>query len=170
MDGSSVASQVSGPCSSSGRLNEEAGPTPIKVSKRRKTPAWLVNAAEAISNLANSAQVIDDEWSDFGKDVANTIRGLESKALRRQTKFAVQQALFNVSDPDYGNILHSSPSPLASPQRHQYTTLLKTEASHDGQLSAEFQYTGQFLTTIISTYTRQLSTNEWLAVKTGQCL
>ena len=52
-------------------------------SKRRKVsspnPTWMDTASEALQSLAQSArEPSGDEWDDFGKDVANSIRGLSS--------------------------------------------------------------------------------------------
>ena len=71
-------------------------------NKRQKTATWMESASEALKELAHNTQMAEEsnEWTDFGKDVANTIRNLETKSLRRRAKFAVQQALFNISESD----------------------------------------------------------------------
>lgn len=67
-------------------------------TKKRRV-AWMETAANALNELAKGATTEqEDEWGTFGKDVANSIRALGSAHLQRKAKFAVQQALFHVSD------------------------------------------------------------------------
>ena len=60
----------------------------------------MESATDALQDLAKGALRPGkiDEWDDFGKDIANTIRGLDTKSLQRKAKFAVQQVLFQVPE------------------------------------------------------------------------
>ena len=42
--------------------------------------------------------VRDDEWDVFSRDVANTLRGIESKDCQRKVKFAIQTAIFQTGE------------------------------------------------------------------------
>eukprot|EP00794_Sanderia_malayensis_P010569 gene10569-11690_t len=75
--------------------NETAHPR-----RKRKIP-WMEKAASALSDLAKGAtnetpnnEKKEDEWDVFGRDVANTIRGLGNTDWQRRVKFAIQTAIF----------------------------------------------------------------------------
>ena len=67
--------------------------------RKRKVPC-MEKAAAALSGIAKNVSecpttaVSDDEWDVFGRDVANTLRGIESKDCQRRVKFAIQTAIF----------------------------------------------------------------------------
>ena len=68
--------------------------------KRKRKVPWMEKAAAALSDIAKNVSecpttaVSDDEWDVFGRDVANTLRGIESKDCQRRVKFAIQTATF----------------------------------------------------------------------------
>ena len=69
--------------------------------KRKRKVPWMEKAAAALSDIAKNVNECpttavrdDDEWDVFGRDVANTLRGIESKDLQRRVKFAIQTAIF----------------------------------------------------------------------------
>ena len=60
----------------------------------------MESAATALNKIAKGVSSDDeDEWTTFGKDVANSLRGLPDKDLQRRVKFAVQSAIFQASEP-----------------------------------------------------------------------
>ncbi|ESO99292.1 hypothetical protein LOTGIDRAFT_158372 [Lottia gigantea] len=90
-------------------------------SKRRKrestpvstTHTWMDTASHALKTLADSAKETTDEWDDFAKDVANTLRGIPNKSTQRRTKFAIQKILFDARESDDHFI---APQQSAQPQ------------------------------------------------------
>ncbi|ESO85503.1 hypothetical protein LOTGIDRAFT_154991 [Lottia gigantea] len=90
-------------------------------SKRRKrestpvstTHTWMDTASHALKTLADSAKETTDEWDDFAKDVANTLRGIPNKSTQRRTKFAIQKVLFDAGESDDHFI---APQQSAQPQ------------------------------------------------------
>ena len=67
--------------------------------KRSSDSPFLESAATALNKIAKGASSDEDEWDTFGKDVANSLRGLTDKDLQRRVKFAVQSAIFQTSEP-----------------------------------------------------------------------
>ena len=68
--------------------------------KRSSDSPFLESAAAALNKIAKGASSDnEDEWDTFGKDVANSLRGLTDKDLQRRVKFAVQSAIFQTSEP-----------------------------------------------------------------------
>ena len=60
----------------------------------------MESAATALNRIAKGVSSDDeDEWTTFGKDVANSLRGLPDKDMQRRVKFAVQSAIFQTSEP-----------------------------------------------------------------------
>ena len=57
--------------------------------KRSSDSPFLESAATALNKIAKGASSDnEDEWDTFGKDVANSLRGLTDKDLQRRVKFA----------------------------------------------------------------------------------
>jgi hypothetical protein len=73
--------------------------------KRRKRSSgstdspFLESAATALNRIATGSSSDDDEWDVFGRDVANSLRGLSDKDQQRKVKFAIQSAIFQSTEP-----------------------------------------------------------------------
>ena len=73
--------------------------------KRRKRSSgstdspFLESAATALNRIATGSSSDDDEWDVFGRDVANSLRGLSEKDQQRRVKFATQSAIFQSTEP-----------------------------------------------------------------------
>ena len=71
----------------------------ISHPKRRKSSSdntWMETAAKALSHLATESTQ-EDEWDVFGKDIANSIRGLGRPEWQRRAKFAIHSIIFKIS-------------------------------------------------------------------------
>ena len=81
-------------------LTSDGGENHPKRRKRSTDSPFLESAATALNRIAKGVSSDDeDEWTTFGKDVANSLRGLPDKDLQRKVKFAVQSAIFQASEP-----------------------------------------------------------------------
>ena len=70
--------------------------------KRRKLSTdspFLESAATALTQIAKGSSSDEDEWNVFGRDVANSLRGLADKDQQRRVKFAIQSAIFQSTEP-----------------------------------------------------------------------
>ena len=68
--------------------------------KRRKSSSdntWMETAPKALSHLATESTQ-EDEWDVFGKDIANSIRGLGRPEWQRRAKFAIHSLIFKISE------------------------------------------------------------------------
>ena len=64
----------------------------------------METAATALNELAKGAKVpekVDDEWDIFGRDVANSIRGINNNDLRRRLKYNIQSAIFQTTEQEH---------------------------------------------------------------------
>ena len=82
--------------------------------RKKKSGEWMETAASALSELAKgaatcSSSTVDDEWEIFGRDVANSIRGIKNKDLQRCVKFAVQTAIFQTTEQALQSAAPSNP-------------------------------------------------------------
>ena len=59
-----------------------------------KAAAALSDIARNVNECPTTAVRDDDEWNVFGRDIANTLRGIESKSCQRRVKFAIETAIF----------------------------------------------------------------------------
>ena len=72
-------------------------PTEEAMKKKQQSQSWMDTATSPLSELAKGAAVQEDGWDVFGRDVANSIRAIDSKKSQRRVKFAVQTAIFQAS-------------------------------------------------------------------------
>ena len=74
----------------------------IEHPKRKRKVPWMEKAAAALSDIARNVNECpttavrdDNEWNVFGRDVANTLRGIEkAKVAREESNFAIETAIF----------------------------------------------------------------------------
>ena len=69
--------------------------------RKRGSSQWMETAASALSDHAKGAKSSpkkNNEWEVFGRDVANSIRAINSVGLQRRVKFAIQSAIFQTTE------------------------------------------------------------------------
>lgn len=70
---------------------------PKRKRKSSSENMWMETAANALSQLATESTK-EDEWDVFGKDIANSLRGLGNSESQRRAKFAIQSIIFQVAE------------------------------------------------------------------------
>ena len=78
--------------------SETASTHPKRKRKNSEGNRWMETAANALTQLTNQEDDEQDEWDIFGKDVANSLRGLKNPDWQRRAKFAVQTAIFQATE------------------------------------------------------------------------
>ena len=68
--------------------SETASTHPKRKRKNSEGNRWMETAANALTQLTNREDEEQDEWDIFGKDVANSLRGLKNPDWQRRAKFA----------------------------------------------------------------------------------
>ena len=77
--------------------NGDSHPKRRKRSSGSTDSPFLESAATALNRIATGSSSDDDEWDVFGRDVANSLRGLSDQ--QRRVKFAIQSAIFQSTEP-----------------------------------------------------------------------
>ena len=77
--------------------SEAASAHPKRKRKNSEGNRWMETAANALTQLTNQEDE-QDEWDIFGKDVANSLRALKNPDWQRRAKFAIQTAIYQVTE------------------------------------------------------------------------